>query len=140
MYKYIIIKPDGEIRTEDHKKAPDWKTIQKYTDGIFQIVPYFSSLKYRDVKYQRGTAYVNEEGYLRGLSHNEVATAAWMRACPKGDPQRMQLCGTLLFVAKFKEPDKHLFDPSPAPTRECMICGGKKDDPQHMEDPDDKAS
>ena len=140
MYKYIIIKSDGEITTEEHPKAPDWKTIQKYTDGIFQIVPYFSSLTYRDVKYQRGTAYVNEEGYMRGLPHNKVATAAWMRACPKGDPERMQLHGTLLYVAKQKGQEKHLFDPSPAPTRECMICGGKKDDPQHMEDPNDKES
>jgi hypothetical protein len=27
----------------------------------------------------------------------------WMKACPKGDPERMQIAGTILFVVKIKE-------------------------------------
>jgi hypothetical protein len=103
MYRYVIIKTDGTTTSELHKKAPDWKEIQKYVEGLLQIIPYFSSLEYDGRKLSRGTAYANEEGYILGMAHNETATKAWMKACPKGDPERMQLAGPVLFVAKEKE-------------------------------------
>lgn len=102
MYRYIVIEPSGATRTMLAKKAPEWKEIQKHVEGTFQIVPYFSSLEYEGRKLQRGTAYANEEGYIKGMAHNPEATKAWMKACPKGDPRRMQLCGPVLFVAKEK--------------------------------------
>jgi hypothetical protein len=101
-YKYIILEPDGEIKCESHKKRPDWRQIQKYTKGIFQEVPYFSSLELDGKKYNRGTAYCNEEGWVTGMAPNLLATAAWMKACPTGDPRRMQIAGPLLFVVKEK--------------------------------------
>ena len=101
-YKYITIAPDGKLTCETHKKLPDWKEIQKYVGGSFQLVPYFSSLEYDGTKYNRGTAYCNEEGWVRGLQPNYLASACWMKACPKGDPNRMKIAGTLLFVVKEK--------------------------------------
>jgi hypothetical protein len=101
-YRYIVIKPDGTVDTTVRPKLPDWKEIQQHVEGPFQIVPYFSSLEHEGLKLQRGTAYANEEGYIRGMPHNPVATQAWIKACPKGDPKRMQLSGPILFIAKEK--------------------------------------
>jgi hypothetical protein len=101
-YKYIILEPNGKITCETHKKLPDWKELQKYVDGLFQIIPYFSSMELDGVKYNRGTAYCNEEGWINGLPHNPLATILWQKACPKGDPERMQIAGNLLFIVKEK--------------------------------------
>ena len=101
-YKYITIKPDGTMSCETHKKLPEWKEIQKYVEGAFQLIPYFSSLEYDGTKLNRGTAYANENGYTEGLPRNRVAEDAWRKACPKGDPSRMTLLGTVLFVVKEK--------------------------------------
>jgi hypothetical protein len=101
-YKYIVIKPDGEIVCESHEKTPDWKEIQRYVEGSFQLVPYFSSMVFDGKKYNRGTAYCNEEGWIKGMAPNPLATACWMKACPKGDPNRMHIAGPLLFVVKEK--------------------------------------
>jgi hypothetical protein len=103
MYIYITVKPDGALASEVKKNRPDYKEVQKYVGGIMQIVPYFSSLEYDGKKYNRGTAYCNEEGWLLGLPPNPLASACWMKACPKGDPERMHIAGTLLFVAKVKD-------------------------------------
>jgi hypothetical protein len=102
-YKYITVDPDGKIECETHKKQPEWRAIQKYVHGPFQSVPYFSSMELDGVKYQRGAAYCNEEGWIKGLRPNPLASAMWMKACPKGDPERMQIAGTILFVVKIKE-------------------------------------
>jgi hypothetical protein len=101
-YKYIVIEPDGKLSCETHKKLPDWKEIQKYVGGSFQLVPYFSSLQYDGTKYNRGTAYCNENGYVENLPLNPIASACWLKACPKGDPNRMLILGNLLFVVKEK--------------------------------------
>jgi hypothetical protein len=102
-YRYVTIFSDGSSESSVHDKRPDWKEIQQHVGGTFQIVPYFSSLDYNGRKLQRGTAYCNENGYVYGMPHNETATRAWMKACPKGDPKRMRISGPLLFVAKEKE-------------------------------------
>jgi hypothetical protein len=101
-YKYITIGEDGALLCETHKKVPDWKEIQRRVGGSFQIVPYFSSMDYDGTKYNRGTAYCNEEGWIKGLAFNPLASACWLKACPKGDPKRMMISGPLLFVAKEK--------------------------------------
>jgi len=106
-YKYIVIHPNGKLSCETHKKRPEWKEIQKYVEGLFQMVPYFSSMEFDGVKYTRGTAYCNEEGWIKNMAPNYLATACWMKACPKGDPERMQIAGPLLFVVKVKEEEVH---------------------------------
>ena len=95
MYRYITINTNGSIRSEMYPKAPDWKSIQKYVDGSFQVVPYFT--KYDNLK--RGIAYCNEEALLKSMPFNITATKAWMESCPKGEPDRMHLHGPVLFVA-----------------------------------------
>jgi hypothetical protein len=106
-YKFIIVKPDGKISCETHNKLPDWKELQKYVEGPFQVCPYFSSVTLDGTKYSRGTAYCHEEGKLKGLPFNPLASAMWLKACPKGDPNRMVLVGTVLFVVKVKEVEEH---------------------------------
>jgi hypothetical protein len=103
MYRYIIIKPDGSITCESHKKGFEYAEIRRIVDGLVQIIPYFSSFEYENTKHTRGTAYANEEGWLHNLPFNSTATSAWMKACPKGDPQRMQLMGNVVFVHKVKD-------------------------------------
>ena len=78
-YKFITVAPDGQIACETHKKLPEWREIQKYVGGPFQIVPYFSSMELDGTKYNRGTAYCNEEGWIKGLQHNLLASAMWMK-------------------------------------------------------------
>jgi len=103
MYIYITVKPDGALASEYKPKPPDYKEVQKYVDGWMQILPYFSSMEFDGKVYNRGTAYCNEEGWLQGLQPNPLASACWLKACPKGDPKLMHIVGTLLFVAKVKE-------------------------------------
>ncbi len=101
-YKYITVAPDGKIECETHKKQPEWRAIQKYVHGPFQSIPYFSSMEFDGTKYNRGVAYCNEEGWIKNMLPNPLATACWMKACPGGDPSRMQIAGPLLFVVKEK--------------------------------------
>jgi hypothetical protein len=103
LYRYVTIYPDGSLESSCHTKPPQWKEIQKYVDGSFQLVPYFSTLEYDGRKLNRGTAYCNEEGWVKNMPFNPLASACWLKACPKGDPERMQIAGPLLFVAKDKE-------------------------------------
>jgi hypothetical protein len=102
MYIYVTIQPDGKIESAYHEKKPHWKEIQQYVEGPFQLVPYFSSMVLDGRKLNRGIAYCNEEGWVKGMAPNYLASACWMKACPKGDPNRMQIAGPLLFVAREK--------------------------------------
>lgn len=106
MYKYIIMKPDGVVSCETHKQRFEYEEVRRIVGGLVQIVPYFSSLEYEGRKFNRGTAYANEEGWVHGLPHNPHATNAWIKACPAGDPKRMDLAGTVLFVVKDKSDGK----------------------------------
>ena len=101
-YLYFTIHPDGRVTCDSHMKTPDYRVIQQYVNGSFELVPYFSSFTHDGVKYSRGTAYCNMEGKLTGMPFNPYATKAWMAACPKGDPRRMAIAGPLLFVVKEK--------------------------------------
>src|SRR4249920_1193655 len=105
-YKAITIAPNGEVVCETHKKHPQWQVLQKYVGGMFQIIPYFSSMELDGKKYKRGVAYCHEEGWTKGMEFNKRATDLWMKACPKGDPERMRIAGTLLFVVKEKSDAK----------------------------------
>jgi len=99
-FKIITIAPDGKIVCETHKKHPGWKEIQGYVDGMFQVCPYFTSMELDGKKYKRGIAYCNEEGKIKGMAFNPIASALWLKSCPKGEPDRMLIAGPLLFVVK----------------------------------------
>lgn len=83
---------------EYHDKQPDYKQLQKYVDGSIQIVPYFSKLTVDGIDYKRGTAFCNENGHMERRQFNERASAFWRKACPKGEPSRMEIVGSVVFT------------------------------------------
>jgi len=106
--KHIMIKipPHGPISLDYFTKKPDYKMLREAVGGMIQEVPYFTKMTYNGRKFPRGIAYANEEGFMLNLPDNMRARELWRIACPTGDPDRMYLCGTVIFVCK--EPnDEH---------------------------------
>lgn len=63
-FTYAIVRTDDTITWYKDDKAPDYDTINAAVGGWLEGVPV------RDV-----TAYINEEGKLKGLPQNKTATA-----------------------------------------------------------------
>lgn len=103
-YAVLEIKVDGRIVKTIQPKKPDYKQQKKAVGGFIETIPYFKKVMYEGILYQRGTAYADEEGMLKGKPYNRNAMALWRFSCPNGDPSRMTLCGDVIFYAKVKEP------------------------------------
>lgn len=101
-YIVLEIKSDGKIIKTIQPKMPGYDQLRKAVDGYFQEIPYFKSIGHEGAFYKGGSAYANEEGRMMGLPFNTVATQCWMLACPNGEPDRMRLCGDVIFFAKVK--------------------------------------
>lgn len=101
-YVVLEIKADGRIVKTIQTKKPDYEQQKKAVGGFIETIPYFTKAIHQAVLYQRGTAYANEEGQLKGLPINRNAMALWRFSCPAGSPDRMTLCGDVIFFAKVK--------------------------------------
>jgi hypothetical protein len=110
-YAVIIIKPDSSVELRAWPKLPTLEELQTLVGGYIQELPYFTKLLHEEVSYTRGKAYADEHGFMKRLPINVPAARFWRLSCPKGDPSMMNLCGTVVFVAKVKEP-KHDVEPS----------------------------
>lgn len=97
-YEVLIIKTTGDIIRSTQPKAPTYEQQTAAVGGFIETVPCFTKVDHLS----RGTAYVNEEGWLHGLPINLRAMDLWRKSCPKGDPERMILCGDVIFFAKQK--------------------------------------
>jgi hypothetical protein len=97
-YKVFVIRADGGVSETISKKVPAYEVLKNSVGGYIETIPYFT--KFRGLS--RGTAYCNEEGKIKGLPFNLIATNAWMESCPGGDPTRMGLNGDVIFYAKIK--------------------------------------
>ena len=73
MYNIFIIRASGEVEHTTQPKAPKLDQLQAAVGGYIETVPYFT--KFRMCR--RGRAYANEEGLLKGLPMNYVASTAW---------------------------------------------------------------
>jgi hypothetical protein len=102
-YHVLIIKTDGTIVKTVQLKKPTYEQQKAAVGGFIETIPYFTKMSYQGIEYVRGTAYVDEEGRLKGKPLNKLASACWMTSCPKGDPSRMLLCGDVIFYAKVKD-------------------------------------
>ncbi len=102
-YAVFVISADGSVTKTIQPKKPEYQQLRNAVLGLIETVPYFTSFEYGGKKYNRGTAYVNEEGLIIGLAKNTAANAAWRKAVPKGDPDRMQLVGPVIFYATTDE-------------------------------------
>ena len=102
-YHVLVIKTDGSIIKTIQPKAPTYEQQKEAVGGYIETIPYFTKMSHQGIEYERGTAYANEEGKLKGLALNVVATQCWMFACPDGDHSRMILCGDVIFFAKIKD-------------------------------------
>lgn len=64
---------DVDSDDADPEKIRAWVTIlQKHVHGFLQSVPYFNQYDGKPC-----IAYVNEEGWIKGMPLNEKATALW---------------------------------------------------------------
>jgi len=67
---------NGEIKIDEITKAPTHEELHEIVGGWIEMVPFFT--KFGDTPC---VAYCNEEGKIRGLSQNQVATMYWRRVC-----------------------------------------------------------
>lgn len=107
IYHVVFMHEDGHITYTTQPKAPDYNQLSSLVGGMIETVPYFSKLDLLFVQdaplippLKRGKCFANEEGKIKNMAFNRVATQAWRDACPKGDPVRMQLVGPIVFYAK----------------------------------------
>jgi len=91
--KLTILCNLGEHSYElDH--APNCEEIQKGVEGWLECVPYFNRYKG-----ERCVAFCNEEGKLKGLDANTLATGAWHYQLGKaGIPCNDVLVGPVVIV------------------------------------------
>lgn len=99
-YLIFLIPPHGSIDVKQQPKQPTLHEMQGWVGGSIQEVPYFTKLTVDGILYRRGQAYANEEGFIKGLEPNPRAHEFWKRSCPEGDPKRMHVCGTIIYVVK----------------------------------------
>lgn len=68
-----IIKADGSSATQPLDKTPEYEAIKAgLDDGWLEAVPLFNRYKG-----ERCVVFADEEGRLKGLPHNAIATALW---------------------------------------------------------------
>ena len=96
----FVITPHGSIDVKHFPKQPTLKEMQEGVGGPIETLPYFKSITIDGVTHTRGVAYCNEEGWLRKLEDNPRAHYFWQKACPKGDPAKMHVSGTIIFIVK----------------------------------------
>lgn len=105
MYEVLIIKATGEIVRTVQPKAPTYEQQSDAVGGYIETIPYFTKIKLafgvnNVIDLTRGIAYCNENGFAEGKPFNATASAMWRESCPKGDPDRMNLRGDVIFFAK----------------------------------------
>jgi hypothetical protein len=73
MIGYVhTIKADGQITTQEVATGSILDILQNAVGGYIEIVPLFYTYNSH-----RCVAFCNEEGKLKGLPYNPVATALW---------------------------------------------------------------
>lgn len=102
MYEVLIIKATGEIIRSTQPKPPTYEEQTKAVGGFIETIPYFKSVDVLGLHLTSGMAFGNEEGRLHNLPINWRAMSLWQKSFPKGNPERMTLCGDIIFYAKVK--------------------------------------
>lgn len=96
-YVVIVIKSNGTISSTEQAHKPSLDQLQKAVGGYIQEV--LGLHQYGD--WRRGIAFCNEEGQIKDLPRNTVATTAWQACLGKG-PFRYDpvIYGNMIFYAK----------------------------------------
>lgn len=104
-YTVTLIKANGAMSSIEQDLTPDLQQLQNgIGGGLIELIPYFSRYDGRDC-----VAFVDEEGKIKGLPFNAMATAAWSvvlnERFPRsaGKPMGDYLCGDVIIVAGNKE-------------------------------------
>jgi len=108
---YYTIRPGIEVPrivVEEIDHAPELEEIKKQLEfksgQLIETIPYFTTLLSEPC-----IAFCDEEGKLKGLHYNAIATALWDLACRKdgvlepGRPLRDYLVGAVIIIAGDKE-------------------------------------
>lgn len=100
MYTVYIFKANGVVVSGTQPKQPTLAQLQQAVGGYIETVPYFNA--YANLK--RGTCYADEDGILKNKPVNTKATELWRQNAERyGLTLRQNLCGDVVFYAKFKE-------------------------------------
>lgn len=75
-----VIKTDGTITVTELSAAPALEILQKSVGGWLETVPYFAKYEGKPC-----VAFCNEEGKIRELPFNSVASDLWWSQFPTSD-------------------------------------------------------
>lgn len=96
--KLTIISPDGVITYKD-VAAPLLDDLQEAVEGSIETVPYWTRWHDRSTRQEFPcVAFCNEEGKLKGLEANLVATFLWQVNSPRGRATGDLLVGPVVIV------------------------------------------
>lgn len=85
------VTADGQLNSEIVDKPPTLERMQEIVGGWLELVPGFS--RFQD---ERAVAYCDEEGRLKHLPVNALASEAWWQSCPAQRGQTLR--GTVLIL------------------------------------------
>lgn len=99
----IIVRSDGSVEKKlfRHGHRFSLEELQEGVSGYIQVVPHFHLLSYDGHTYERGTAYVNEDGGVlkTPLPPNPRASLMWGAQYSNA----WTLLGDLVYVARTDE-------------------------------------
>lgn len=98
MYNVIIFLANGKIEFSQQHRAPSLEQMQTAVGGYIERIPHFTRFEYEGKYYTRGQAFANEDGIMKKLDFNEMATDAWQN-CTVGI-QNARLFGNVIFYSK----------------------------------------
>jgi hypothetical protein len=97
-YNISVIKSDGAVIRTRQDKQPNLEQLQAAVGGDIQPVPHF-----RKFENHVGVAYADEDGQMKNLPLNMLATTMWLQNLGKGPfsyPPR--LFGNVVFINREK--------------------------------------
>lgn len=96
-YAVITIPARGPVTKISQPKAPDLTQLQTLIGGYIERVPYFHKFSHDGILYTRGQAWADEDGLMKRLPHNILASASfgWSQF-----DYPTNLYGTIIFYAK----------------------------------------
>lgn len=99
-YAVFTIHPSGKVDKVLQEKAPKLDQLQAAVQGYIETVPYFTKMTLDGTQYKHCTAYANEEGLLRGMQMNLLASLLWRESYPHTS---QLLHGLVVIYCKIKE-------------------------------------
>lgn len=95
-----IVKPNGAVESRETGDPDGFalEEVQKMVGGYIELVQLQTPVKFSDDPQEYTMMVLNEEGKLRGLPFNAVATGIWQDSMTEGEAD--DLVGNVVFVTR----------------------------------------